>query len=111
MRHVLLGAALLFATPAFACPMADAAAFADAAQKVQSMGGTHVTIAVTGMHCGDCSGKVTAKLQSIDGVKAAAADYQTGTTIVAIDGTKVKADALIAAIKELGYTATVATQG
>lgn len=110
MRTLLFGAAILFATPALACPMADAAAFNESAAKVQAAEGAKLTLAVDGMHCGSCSEKVTAKLTSIDGVVAAATDYQTGRTEIAYDASKVKVDALLAAVKDVGFTAKVATK-
>ena len=106
-RHLLLAAGLMMAAPAFACPMADAAAFAAAAEKVQASEGTKVTLAVEGMTCGDCSEKLASTLNNLDGVTAAAADYQTGRTEVAYDATKANVDGIIKAIKELGYTASV----
>lgn len=107
MRHLILGATLLLATPALACPMADKADYEAAAEKVQAAEGTKLVLAVEGMHCGACSEKIVAALTAIDGVVAAAADYQTGETKVAVDASKVKAEALLAAIKGVGFTATV----
>ncbi|MCB9663507.1 MAG: heavy-metal-associated domain-containing protein [Alphaproteobacteria bacterium] len=110
MRTLALGAALLFAAPALACPMADAAAFNDAAQKVKAADGTKVTLAVAGMHCGSCADKVTAAITGIDGVVAAAVDYQTGRTEIAFDAAKVKTDSLLAAVKSVGFEAKVSTE-
>jgi Cu+-exporting ATPase len=107
MRSFLFGIALFAATPAFACPMADAAAFADASAKVQAASGTKLTLAVEGLTCGDCANKVMAALGGVQGVVASAVDYQTGRTEVAFDSAKVKPETLIAAIKKLGYKATV----
>jgi len=107
MRHLMIGAALLFATPALACPMADKAAYEAAAEKVEAAQGTKVVLAVEGMHCGACSEKIVAALSGIEGVVAAAADYQTGETKVAIDATKVEAAKLLAAIEGVGFKATV----
>lgn len=110
MRTLVLGTALLLATPALACPMADAAAFNDAAQKVQSSDGTKVTLAVAGMHCGSCAEKVTAAITKVDGVVAAAVDYQTGRTEIAYDAAKVKPASLLAAVKSAGFEAKVSTE-
>lgn len=109
MRSLLLGFALFAATPALACPMADAAAFSDASAKVQAAAGTKLTLSVEGMSCGDCANKVMAALGGVQGVVASAVDYQTGRTEVAFDSAKVKPEALIAAIKKLGYKATVSS--
>lgn len=103
MRSFLFGAALLLATPALACPMADAAAFAAAAEKVEAAKGAKATLMIEGMHCGDCSEKIAAKLQSLEGVLAAAADYQTGKTVVAFDDAKIDEAKLRKAIEETGY--------
>lgn len=109
MRSLLLGAALLVATPALACPMADAAAYNDAAAKVHASAGTKVTIAIDGMTCGSCAEKVMTALNGMTGVVAAAVDYQTGRAEIAFDASKVKAEALINAIQKTGYKAKVST--
>lgn len=107
MRALLLIATLV-ATPAFACPMADAAAFADAQAKVQAASGTKVTLTVDGMHCGSCAEKVIATLNGVSGVTASASDYQSGRTVVAYDASKVKPTALVDALKKAGWTAAIA---
>ena len=88
-----------------ACPMADAQAAAEAKAKVEAAEGTKVSFKVDGMTCGDCSSKVTSALEAIDGVYAAAVDYQKGTAMIAFDAEKVDADALKKAIVETGYKA------
>jgi copper chaperone len=108
LRNFVLASALLFAAPALACPMADAAAFAEAAEKVKASDGTKLTLSVEGMSCGDCSEKLTAALQKVKGVVAAAADYQTGRTEISYDADKTAVDALIAEVAKLGYKAKVA---
>lgn len=108
MRTLFLSVALLFSVDAFACPMADAAAYQTALQEVQASEGTQLAFKVDGMHCGDCSNKVVTALKGIDGVKAAAVDYQTGETLVSIDSSKTNADALLAAITEIGFQAAAA---
>jgi len=105
MRALVLSVALRLSVDAYDCPMADAAAYQTAKQEVTATKGDHLAFKVDGMNCGDCSTKVTTALKSIEGVHAAAVDYQTGETIVSIDGTKTNADALVKAIAELGYTA------
>ena len=52
VRSLAFAAALLFSSSALACPMADAAAFTEAAAKVEQASGKKATFAVTGMHCG-----------------------------------------------------------
>lgn len=109
MRSLLLGVALFVAAPALACPMADAAAFADAAAKVQASTGTKVTLSVEGLTCGDCAGKVMTALNGLTGVVASAVDYQTGRTDVSFDASKIKPEALVAAIQKAGYKAKIST--
>ncbi len=107
IRKIALASALAFAfaTPAMACPMADAAAYAEAAKTVQASAGAKATFKVEGMSCGDCSTKVTEALKAIDGVEAVAVDYQTGEAQIAFDAEKTDADKLLAAIKATGYAA------
>lgn len=107
IRKIALASALAFAfaTPAMACPMADAAAYSVAAEAVQASAGTKATFKVEGMTCGSCSTKVSDALKAIDGVEAVAVDYQTGETQIAYDSAKTDADKLLAAIKATGYAA------
>jgi Cu+-exporting ATPase len=105
IRSLVATVALFAAAPAFACPMADAAAFADAAAKVEAATGAKATFAVEGLHCGDCSTKVTKALKGVSGVTEAAVDYQTGKTVVAFDSAKVKKADLLKAIADAGYKA------
>ncbi len=99
---------LLFAltvNSADACPMADAEAAAAARAKVEAAEGDKVTFSVEGMSCGSCSAKITATLEGVEGVVAAAVDYQEGTAVVAYDAAKVDQDKLLAAITDLGFAA------
>jgi copper chaperone CopZ len=105
MFTTLLGFALLSQTPVFACPMQDAAAYQEAAVRVRSAQGTQVAFNVDGMSCGSCSSKLTQALSEIDGVVAAAVDYQTGQALIAFDSSKTNAKALLAAIEKNGFTA------
>jgi len=107
IRSLIIAGALALSVPAIACPMADAAAYKVASAEVQEAEGTKVSLKVDGMHCGDCSTKVTKALTDIDGVKAAAVDYQTGETVIAIDDSKTNSEALIKAIADTGFTATL----
>lgn len=109
MRALILGLALLFSVEAYACPMADAAAYQTAKKEVTATAGDHLAFKVDGLTCGDCSTKVATALKGIEGVKAAAVDYQTGETVVSIDGSKTNADALVKVIADLGYTAQKAS--
>ena len=108
MRTLLLSAVFLFSVDAFACPMADAAAYQEARQAVQATDGAHIAFKVDGLTCGDCSTKVVDALKAVSGVHAAAVDYQTGEALVSIDASQTDADALLAVISGLGYTAVQA---
>ena len=105
MRTALLSLAFLFSVDAYACPMADAAAYAEAAAAVQSADGTKAAFTVTGLTCTSTSGQVASALKGIDGVYAAAVDYQTGEAVVSFDAGKTDTAALLAAITETGYAA------
>jgi len=111
MRAALLSLALLFSVDAFACPMEDATAYATEAAAVQSADGTKAAFQLTGMTCGSCSQKVTTALKEIDGVLAAAVDYQTGNAVVSFDGSKTNTVAMIAAITEAGFAAETKQEG
>ena len=87
--------------------MADAAAFTDAKTAVEQSAGAKATLAVDGMHCGDCSDRIVAALTKIDGVNAAAVDYQTGEALIAFDAAKTNLPFLLATIKDVGFKATV----
>lgn len=66
---------------------------------------------VQGMDCGGCVIGTRAVLGRLDGVQEADATYDSatgkGTAWALYDPTKVTPEGMIAAIKELGYTATV----
>jgi len=105
IRIALAALALSLAVPADACPMADAAAFAEAAAEVESAEGTKVSFTVDGMSCGSCSTKVVEALNKLDGVFAAAVDYQSGKAVIAYDDKKTNADSLLKAIADTGFEA------
>ncbi|MCO4747363.1 MAG: heavy-metal-associated domain-containing protein [Proteobacteria bacterium] len=103
--------ALLVSPSAFACggkapcgSSCDMAAHADAtaADDVAAAAGEKVTLNVSGMTCGSCASRVTAALKAVDGVNAAKVDHATGVASIAFDAAKTDADALIAAVAELG---------
>jgi copper chaperone len=108
-RALVIAAALMFSAPAFACPYEDAAAYQTAAAQVDEADGTKVVLNVEGMTCGSCSTKLSKTMVEVDGVTAAAFDYQTGEAKIAFVEGKVDVDALIKAIEDAGYTAKVAT--
>lgn len=106
IRTVLMALTLGFATlqTADACPMADAAAFQEAAAKVAATEGAHASFMLDGMTCGSCSDKVVKHLNAVDGVLASAVDYQTGKVEVAYDEKKIDATKLETELVNTGYT-------
>jgi copper chaperone CopZ len=105
MRSLMMVVMLGLAAPALACPMADKAAYEEALKEVQSSKDSKAAFNVKGMDCGDCTTKITAALTKIDGVTAAAVDYQTGRAEVAFNGEKTSADALLKVIRSTGFKA------
>lgn len=61
-----------------------------------------------GMHCGSCSMLIEMTVDELPGIGSVKADYGKGTTSVEFDPSKVTVAAIIAAIKDAGYTAEVA---
>jgi mercuric ion binding protein len=70
---------------------------------------TTVTFRVDGMTCGGCVIGVRKVLTRLDGVKKADVSYQQQRAVVTYDRAKVTVEQMIAAIKTLGYKATVVT--
>lgn len=70
------------------------------------MAATMIDLKVTGMTCGHCVHAVTTALQDVPGVRAATVDLASASARV--EGEAVDAAALIAAVAEEGYTATLA---
>ena len=110
VRSLALAAALLFSSSALACPMADAAAFTEAAAKVDQASGAKATFAVSGMNGGGCSEKLSKALIAVPGVTAAAVDYQTGKVMVAYDAQKVSKQVMIDTINKSGYKTSDASK-
>lgn len=68
-----------------------------------------VTLHVEGMTCAGCVIGVRKVLTKLEGVSKAEVSYETKRAVVTFDKSKVTVDQMIAAIKTLGYTATVVT--
>ena len=102
-------AALFSATPSFACPMADAAAFEKAALAVQQADGTKATFKLDGLTCGSCSEKVSTELKTVSGIILAAVDYQSGRVEVAFDKSKTDVKKIELALAKTGYKIPAAT--
>lgn len=102
-RLLLISSLFLASSEAFACPMADAAAFQEAAEQVAAAKGTKTSFTLTGMTCGSCSDKVADALKGTDGVILAAVDYQTGRVDIAFDDKKVDKKALESVLANTGF--------
>ncbi len=61
------------------------------------------------MTCGGCAIGVRRVLTRLDGVREADVSYEQQRAVVTYDTTKVTVEQMIAAIKTLGYKATVVT--
>ena len=66
-----------------------------------------VKLHVEGMTCGGCVFGARKVLTRLDGVTAADLSYEKREAIVSYDDAKVNVDQMIAAIRTLGYTASV----
>ena len=66
-----------------------------------------VTLAVKGMTCAGCVLGTRTVLTRLPGVTKADVSYEKGTAVVTYDPAKVTVEQMIAAIKTLGYTATL----
>lgn len=66
------------------------------------------TFKVTGMECSNCAMRIEALEDKLSGVKSVAASYAKGQMVVDFDEAQVKVEAIVAAVKKLGYTATAA---
>ena len=103
---LIVGMMMATANSADACPMADAAAFQEAAEKVKNAEGSKATFVLSGMTGGSCSGKVADALNAIDGVVLSAVDYQTGRVEVAYDAKKTTVSKLEETLVGTGYSIT-----
>ena len=64
-----------------------------------------VKLAVQGMHCEKCVAKVTEALQGVEGVTGAQVSLEENAATV--EGHGFSADALVAAVKEAGFEASL----
>lgn len=106
MRSLILASILFFSFDANACPMADAAAFQEAAAKVAATEGAKATFVLDGMTCGSCSEKVTTTLNKTAGVFLSAVDYQSGRVEIAFDSKKTDVAKLEQILVDTGYKIT-----
>ncbi len=68
-----------------------------------------ITLAVRAMTCGGCVLGTRKALTRLPGVAKADVSYEKGTAVVTYDPRRVTVEQMVAAIKTLGYTATLAT--
>jgi copper chaperone CopZ len=118
MKGMLLGLLGAGAVGAFAvCDVCQPPATADAQNSV-AMGPAvpagriaevrKVTLEIDGMTCGGCAVSTRATLLRLPGVAKAEVSLAPGRAVVVFDPAKTSVEKMIAAIKQLGYTATVA---
>ena len=66
-----------------------------------------LTFAVTGMHCNSCGVLVDDAIEELEGVERSDTDSRRGRTIVRADPTRISADAIVDAIRDVGYGASL----
>lgn len=89
--------------------VAPFAAAAPAIPDASAPDSASVRLAIRGMTCGGCAIAARKMLTRLDGVASADVSYETQLATVVYDPAKVTIEQMIAAVKKLGYTATVAT--
>jgi len=67
----------------------------------------HITLNIDGMTCNGCVASVTKILQGVDGVASATVGLADKRAEVTFDATKTSVDALIAAVEDGGYDASL----
>ena len=116
MTRLLLALTLLVPSVALACdgdpnckncPMPTASAAATA-QPAPLPDGTHGSLSVTGMKCGECADHVKTALMGVEGVRGATVDQASGKVEVSYDDKKTNLDAMVKAINASGYQASIA---
>ncbi|HEU4454010.1 MAG TPA: heavy metal-associated domain-containing protein [Longimicrobium sp.] len=68
-----------------------------------------ITLAVSGMTCGNCKRHVEEALSGVPGVHAAEVDLAAGRATVAFDAGAPTTEQLVDAVRDAGYDAEVAT--
>jgi copper chaperone CopZ len=69
------------------------------------MGEATARLKTSGMHCSSCSMLVDLTLGDLPGVASSKTDHASGDTIVAYDPEALGVDAIIEAIRSVGYDA------
>jgi len=121
LKHTLLGFLGVGAAGLFAlCDVCRAPAGLEAASAPPASGevaraptaaldADTATFRVEGMTCGGCAIATRAVLSRLDGVEKAEVSYEKREAVVVYDSDKGSVEAMVAAIRELGYRATVVT--
>ncbi|BDS08992.1 hypothetical protein NT6N_40320 [Oceaniferula spumae] len=65
-----------------------------------------ITVPVSGMTCGSCSGKVTKALNAIDGVTVKSVCHESGKAVVDVETSKSNRAAVVKAITASGFKAS-----
>jgi len=68
---------------------------------------TKLTLKITDMHCVNCAMTLQSLEDDLPGVKQVDASYRSGKMVIEYDETKLSVERIIAAIRELGYTAEI----
>ncbi len=66
-----------------------------------------ITFNITDMHCVNCAMTLQSLEDNLPGVKQVDASYRSGKMVVEYDDTKLSVEQIIAATRELGYTAEI----
>jgi copper chaperone CopZ len=69
------------------------------------MAETSAALRVTGMHCSSCGMLIDDALEDLPGVRRATTKVRKRRTVVEFDDDQTSVDAMLIAIKDLGYTA------
>lgn len=72
-----------------------------------SEGTERIEMAVRGMTCSGCAGRVQRALAQSPGAAEASVDLASGTASVTYDPATTNAEALVAAVRQVGYQAQV----
>lgn len=119
IKSMLLGFIGVGAVGAFAIcdlcqPAAEAATVTELAARVEAAPVTtpvadpeEITLEVEGMTCGGCAIAARTVLERLDGVQEAEVSYEDSRAVVTYESEAATVEQMIAALKELGYTASV----
>lgn len=95
-------------------PAAEAATVVELAARVEAAPVTtpvvepeEVALEVEGMTCGGCAIAARTMLERLDGVQEAEVSYEDSRAVVTYESEEATVEQMIAALKELGYKATV----